>query len=68
MGFRDVEERGGRVKKHLGGNEETRKTQVFSAGYVPQTTVQSKLSGPFSVDPNALNAFFSPYIFFCLFF
>lgn len=53
MGFRDVEERGGRVKKHLGGNEKTRKTQVFSAGYVPQTTVQSKLSGPFSVDPNA---------------
>ena len=54
MGFRNVEETG-RVKEHLGGNEKTRKTQVFSAGYVLQTTVQSKLCDPlpFSVVPNA---------------
>lgn len=52
MGFRNIEE-GGRVKEHLGGNEKTRKTEVFSAGYVLQTTVQSKLSDPFSVVPNA---------------
>lgn len=45
MGSRNIEE-GGRVKERLGGNEKTRKTQVFSAGYVLQTTVQSKLSDP----------------------
>lgn len=38
------EHRGGPEKDHhLSGNEKTMKTQVFSAGYVRQTTVQSKL-------------------------
>lgn len=55
------------MKEHLGGNEKTRKTQVFSAGYVLQTTVQSKLSDPFSVVPNAYTfteCFFSSNFFF----
>lgn len=65
MGFRNTEE-GGWLRGHLRGNEKTRKTQVFSAGYVLQTTVQSKLSDPVSVVPNAYaltECIFSSYVF-----
>lgn len=71
MGFGNTEERVRVKEHHLGGNEKTRKTQVFSAGYVLQTTVQLKLSHPVSVVPNAYTlteCIFSSYVFFVFFF